>query len=147
MHIFANPISLVLVTAGSLVLTACTRTEEPKTFEDCILQKTPTAKTSEALALVKAACKGKFPKVFDFDAIASGASVSAWREVALKPEFLGLPDAEKSEARKQYFERVVLPRIDQAYIEEARAQFDAFARKSERSAPSSASAASAAAKP
>lgn len=129
------------------MLTACSKIEEPRTFEDCILQKTSTAKTVDALTLVKAACKGKFPKIFDFDAIASGASVSIWREVALKSDFSNLPEAEKSEARKQYFESVVMPRVDPAYIEDARTQFDAFSRQVERAASASAPAGSTASKP
>lgn len=128
--------SVLLLTAATSMLSACSKVEEPRSFEDCILQKTPTTKTVDALTLVKVACKGKFPKSFDFDAIASGASVSVWRDVALKPDFSNLPEAEKSEARKQYFESVVMPRVDPAYVEDARTQFEAFFRQIERAAAS-----------
>jgi len=113
---------------------------EPKSFDDCILKNAATTKSPEALALVKAACKGKFPKVFDFDALAASAAVSTWREVAQKAEFSNLPDAEKSDARKQYFETVVVPRVDGAYLDDASAQFESFTRQVERAASSSAAA-------
>ena len=116
----------------SFVAIACSKSDEPKTFDDCILQNSPTAKSPEALALIKSACKGKFPKVFDFDAIAAAAVVSAWREVAQKAEFSSLPNAAKSDVRNQYFDDVVAPRIDAAYVDEARTQFDSFTRQIER---------------
>ena len=147
MRIHSIAVLVLFLTAASSILTACSRTQEPKTYEDCILQKTPMAKTGEALALIKVACKGKFPKVFDFEAIASTASVSSWREVALKPDFSGLPEAEKLEARRQYFETVIMPRVDSTYVEDARTQFDAFSRQAERAASASSPAASATAKP
>jgi len=147
MRIHSMASSVLFLTAASSILTACSRTEELKTYEDCILQKTPTAKTVESLALVKAACKAKFPKVFAFDAIASAASVSSWREVALKSDFSGLPEAERLEARRQYFESVIIPRVDPTYVEDARIQFDAFSRQAERAAPASSPAASATEKP
>lgn len=139
--------SALVLTAVSSVLLACSRTEEPQTYEDCILQRIPTAKTEAALELIKAACKGKFSKVFDFDAIASAASVSSWREVALKSDFSNLPEAEKSEARKEYFESVIVPRVDSAYVEDARTQFDAFSRQAERAASANSSTANTTARP
>ena len=147
MSTFSKSASVLPLTAALSILTACSRTDEPKTYEDCILQTAPTAKTVDALALVKAACKGKFPKAFDFDAIASAASVSSWREVALKSDFSNLPEAEKSEARRQYFDGVVMPRVDSTYVEDARTQFDAFSRQAERAASASSPAASTTAKP
>jgi hypothetical protein len=147
MSIHLNIAYVLLIAAVFSILTACSRTEKPKTYEDCLLLKTPTAKTVDALALVKDACKGKFPKLFDFDAIATSAAVSSWREVALKPDFSRLPEKEKAEARRQYFESVVMPRVDPTYLEDARTQFDAFSRYGERAAVASSVAASTAAKP
>lgn len=132
---------------GVAALASCSKRDMPKTFEDCILEKTPSAKTSEAVAVVQAACKGKFPKVFDFDAIASSASVSNWREVARKEAYTKLPQGVQSKAQKEYFETVVIPRVDPVFIEDARAQFDAYTLQAERAASASASAASAAPKP
>jgi hypothetical protein len=135
---FSRLFFVLVLTVATSLFTACSRNEEPRTFEDCLLEKTLTANTVDALTLLKAACKGKFPKIFDFDAIASGASVSIWREVALKSGFSNLQEAEKSEARKQYFESVVMPRVDQVYLEDAITQFDAYTRKIERAASASA---------
>lgn len=127
-----------LLGASFWLLAGCSKEEQVMTYEDCLLESGRQARLAEALATMKLACKGKFPKVFDFDEIASRAEVAKWLMVATKPEFHALDEAARSEARGQYFEDVVRPRVHPDYVEDARVQFDAFSRRIEKWNPTSA---------
>lgn len=123
----------LLIGGAISLLGGCSRQEA--TYEDCLLQNGQHAKSSEALSTVKLACKGKFPKTFDFDDVANKAEVAKWAIVASKPGFGALDEAAKSAAREQYFENVIRPRVQPDYTEDARVQFDAFSRRTERAVP------------
>lgn len=89
---------LILICITILFLAGCSRQEAAETYEDCLLQNGRQANSPEALHTVKLACKGKFPKNFDFDDLANKADVAKWAIVATKPEFVVLNDSAKSEA-------------------------------------------------
>ncbi len=126
---------VLLVGASILLFASCSERKE-MTYEECLLQNGKQTKLPEALVAVKSACKGRFPKVFNFDEIADKAAVAKWAIVAAKTEFVVLDDAAKSDAREQYFEAVIRPRVQPDYVEDANVEFDAFSRRIEKAIPS-----------
>lgn len=96
---------------------------EPATYDDCVLTKLGDAKTPDAVAAVKASCRGKFPVVFDWDDLAKNAGFKTWSEVKQKPEFQALPEKEKRAAKEQYWREVLKPQVRNDFREEAHSQF------------------------
>lgn len=125
-------------TLGALsVFMACSKqtdsVKKAQSYEDCLLEHAASSKSDSALRIVKQACKGKFPITFDFEVIAKQAATSSWSEVVREEEFLSLSAEEKSEARTLYFNDVLKPRIPPDYEDDAQVQFEAYARRSEKS--------------
>lgn len=136
-------LSLLIVAFASA---ACT--PRVTTYEDCLLHAIPEAKTPEAVGLIKVACKGKFPKKFDFDEISKAAAVAPFGVVARDPDVKQFPVEGQTYLRDEYFRDVIAPRINPDFVEDARVQFEAYARSAHRLAreptePASASASSA----
>ena len=141
MPTYIKEIERFAMSSGLLLLVACSRTEAPKTYEDCILTYMQGAKTPPALAMVKQACKDKFPVTFDFDQLARSASVPTWSAIAVKPDFTKLSREEKTETRSAYYDEVLRPKIHPDFVEEGRAQFQAHWRKTEKAASDAAASA------
>lgn len=133
--LFFRPVLRVTATVFvATTVVACDdwRNSQTNTYEDCLLQSVASVKSDFALATAKAACKGKFPLVFDFEAIAQTAEVRTWDEIVRSPKFSALDEPSISEVKTQYFNETVRPRVPPDYVEEAIAQFDAYTRKVER---------------
>ncbi len=124
---------LVFVGAALAVVYGCdSKTDTVGTYDDCVLEHSKSVNSAAVLSTIKTSCKQKYPKVFDFAAIAKSANVRDWTEVARMDEVRALSDQEKNAARKQYFFEVVQPRIHPDFVAEARTQFYSFARGVER---------------
>ena len=103
-----------------------------------MIQTVSDARTTAAVVAVKMACKTKFPKIFDFDVISSQAGVKKWSLLLTDPDAKALNPSERTALVTKYFDRVIKPRIHEDYVDEARSQFDAFARLARHSLAASA---------
>jgi plasmid replication initiation protein len=125
----------ILIIISILLLSTFAKGERfnTKTYDDCVLENIGKANTAEALKAIKQACKNIHPQTFDFMQIAKKAGVKSWEEVLNNEDYIKLSDAEKKEAKAEYFEEVILPNIHQDFKEEALFQFKRFANKIEKS--------------
>lgn len=98
-------------------------------YDDCLLSNMKGVTASHAIETVKAACKQKYPKEFDFTEIARSANVKSWPEVVTQEVFSSKTDDIKEEIRRQYFADVIQPRVHPDYIVEAGTQFESYSRK------------------
>jgi hypothetical protein len=101
--------------------------EMPTSYDDCVLSHVADAKTREGVQAIKTACKNKYPKTFDFDAIARQANVDPWGTVVRKQEFQSKSIDIKNQIRREYFDEVIKPRVHPDFVVESRTQFEAFA--------------------
>ena len=114
-----------------MLVTACDKiSQSVGGFDDCLLSNMKGVTASHVIDAVKAACKQKYPKEFDFTEIARSANVTrSWPEVVALEEFSSKTDDIKEEIKWQYFDDVIQPRVHPDYIVEARTQFESYSRK------------------
>ena len=126
--------SLLALAITNFALSGCSdSSSQIRTYDDCVLYYFKGATTGDALRVIQASCKQKYPQHFDFDAIARSANNRAWREVFSLEQYASASDDTKQQIREQYFSDVIAPRVHPAFIGEAATQFEAFSRGLERS--------------
>lgn len=114
-------LNLVFLFAISITGYGCHK--EPATYDDCVLANLSNAKTPQAIAAVKASCRGKFPVAFKWDDLGKKAGFKTWSEVKQNPEFQALSEEDKHAAKEQYWREVLKPRIRNDFRDEAHDQF------------------------
>jgi hypothetical protein len=113
---------------AALLMACDPRQGEVASYDDCVLSHSKGLSDPRVLDTIKVSCKQKYPKTFDFDAIAKAANVPSWSEVAGKDKYRAFDDKNRESVRESYFLEIVSPRVHPDFIAEARTQFDSFAR-------------------
>lgn len=113
-----------------LLVTGCDKISQAiGSYDDCLLSNMKGFTASHVIEAVKAACKQKYPKEFDFSEIARGANVKSWLEVVAQEGYSSKTNEIKEEIRRQYFTDVIQSRVHPDYIVEAGTQFESYSRK------------------
>lgn len=113
-----------------LLVTGCDKVSQAVgSYDDCLLSNMKGVTASHVIEAVKAACKQKYPKEFDFTEIAKSANVKSWPEVLKDKEVSSKTAAIKEEIESAYFADVIQPRVHPDYIVEAKTQFESYSRK------------------
>lgn len=112
-----------------LLLAGCDKISQSiGSYDDCLLSNMKGVTASHVIEAVKAACKQKHPKEFDFAEIARSANVKSWAEVVTQEGFFSKADDVKEEIKLQYFADVIQPRVHPDFILEAKTQFESYSR-------------------
>lgn len=114
-------LAVVIVSTG-FFFAACSR----QSYEDCVLKHTQSQSTSTGVETIKASCKAKYPKTFDFEAIALEQKYKTWPEILALEDAKVMSDVAIEEMSNAYFDDVILKHVHPDFTTEAREQFEAY---------------------
>lgn len=113
--------NLIVLLVFSLTGYGCSKKTD--TYDDCVLASLRDTKIPQAIASVKASCRGKFPVAFDWDDLGKKTGFKTWSEVKQNPKFHALSNEDKRAAKEEYWREVLKPHVRNDFWDDAHDKF------------------------